>query len=543
MSPDPSDGRAAQRRQSIPLQVLVSSPDSSGDLYQYDAPVHANPSRDASPTTAQMAANLPGISTYWDPSYNQPSDDRASLESPIDPTALQAALPPELRHHSADNPRFSSSSDALDRGSPYLEEVPSQDYAESDRVPLTAGAQPISGSLAAGNHDTQPRDSFQTVSDMDNTPGRGRETQSLGHDLEFGHRSTRHRSYGMSLNPNEYRVSRSPSTSGAFHRAGSIVRAMSQRVVNISGESEVVDQQASQRRSRSPHSSVHGRPGGTANSMLVDTSYPSQTIQPPAEKGGAPSFVTSQERPASSPRRRLPNQLKGRSLGIFPPDNPIRLWLCDLLVKPYTEPVILLLIVAQTILLAIEAAPDVFSEGHGRPVRWGRAAMDWAMLGLFIVFTMELVARTIVSGFILNAAEHSSIDRKKGIRAALTDQYRAVFQPQRQKSVKGSRQFPSESQEPPAFVRSFTTFMQGQQGLPETLEEQQRFQLARRAFLRHSFNRLDFVAIVAFWIDFALGITGLESQHHLYVFKMLSCLRILRLLALTHGTAVSEPNA
>ena len=92
--------------------------------------------------------------------------------------------------------------------------------------------------------------------------------------------------------------------------------------------------------------------------------------------------------------------------------------------------------------------------------------------------------------------------------------------------------------QPSALARSFTTFIQGQQVLPETLAEQQRFQLARRAFLRHSFNRLDFVAVVSYWIAFVLATTGLEYRNHIYVFKMLSCLRTLRLLALTHGTAV-----
>ncbi|PHH80248.1 hypothetical protein CDD80_2271 [Ophiocordyceps camponoti-rufipedis] len=74
--------------------------------------------------------------------------------------------------------------------------------------------------------------------------------------------------------------------------------------------------------------------------------------------------------------------------------------------------------------------------------------------------------------------------------------------------------------------------------MPETQEEKQRLQLARRAFLRHSFNRLDFVAVVSYWIAFAIAVSGTEHRRHIYLFKMLSCLRILRLLALTHGTAI-----
>jgi hypothetical protein len=49
------------------------------------------------------------------------------------------------------------------------------------------------------------------------------------------------------------------------------------------------------------------------------------------------------------------------------------------------------------------------------------------------------------------------------------------------------------------------------------------------------------VAIVAFWISFFLSMEGVEKTHQLFIFKMLSCLRILRLLALTNGTSVRRP--
>lgn len=229
------------------------------------------------------------------------------------------------------------------------------------------------------------------------------------------------------------------------------------------------------------------------------------------------------------------NPLRGHSLGIFSAQSRIRLGLCNLLVNPYTEPVILLLIVLQAILLAVESGPSVFTPGHERTIRFGARGIDWAMLALFIIFTLEVGARIIVSGLVMNAAEYSTIDRKKGVRAIISEQYRTFFQPQRQRSVKGNRLVPPGH---PMIARSFTTFMQSPPGAPETVEAQMRFQLARRAFLRHSFNRLDLIAVVSFWITFILGITGLETRHHLYIFKMLSCLRILRLLALTHGTAI-----
>ncbi|KAJ2905370.1 calcium channel subunit cch1 [Zalerion maritima] len=455
----------------------------------------------------------------------QPSLNRRPVAAPMSSTpSLTPDTPPSGGYGSSP--------------SPYYEESPNHEYMDSDRAPLTSGAQPIAGALSTpGVGDSQSRNSFQTVSDLGpdngntNTNSRYLDPR-MTRDLERGQSQSRHRSYGNSLMPGDGgRLSRSPSAAGALLRAGSMVRAMSQRVVMISGEGEAIGQQNRRNRSRSP--SVDGRLSqmqsqSPRTSMPMDTGYPSQLFQGPSEK--MPSAAFGYPEPPV-PRRPMPNPLCGKSLGIFGPENPIRKRLCDILVFPFTEPLIALLIMLQVILLAIDAAPNIFRL-ENVPKPWG-SGIDWALFGLFIVFTLELVVRIIVSGFILNAAEHSTIDRKRGVRAAVADQYNAIFQPERQKSIKGQnpKQFG-----PSPLARSFT-IMQGQ-SLPETVEEQQRFQLARRAFMRHSFNRLDFVAIISFWVAFFLGVTGLEQKHHVNIFKMLSCLRILRLLALTNGTAI-----
>jgi hypothetical protein len=89
-----------------------------------------------------------------------------------------------------------------------------------------------------------------------------------------------------------------------------------------------------------------------------------------------------------------------------------------------------------------------------------------------------------------------------------------------------------------SILRTFT----GMNGLdPEVIDDplhKRRVRLAHRAFLRHSFNRLDFVAVIAFWVSFLLTLSGVEKTRQLYIFRMLSCLRILRLLAMTNGTSV-----
>ncbi|PKS07867.1 hypothetical protein jhhlp_006475 [Lomentospora prolificans] len=481
----------------------------------------------------------PSPSAYWDQPYSgrrreaayHDSNEATRPESPIDPSALQFALPPSIDASSTPLASYETSSTHLfERSASYYDEQNAADN-ESDMVPLTSRAQPISGALGPDGHDSVPRNSFQTVSDVDNGAPRGRDTRG-GLEVESRFSGGQQHGYGDTLVPADIRHSRTSSTSGALSRAGSIVRAMSQRVVNISGEAENLDRRPSVRRSSSQRDPGRRLTHHLSVGANMDTTYPSQLpAAPHSEKRPPPDFAFDELRYPQPSAVDMMNPLRGKSLGIFAPNNAIRKGLCELLVHAWTEPVILVLIVLQTVLLAIEAAPNVFEPGNGRPDRWGTTKIDWAMLGLFIIFTLEIIARIIVSGFILNAAEYSTIDRKLGIKAAIADQYRVIFQPQRHKSVKGSRH---TRLEPAPVSRSFT-FAQRQ---TKTIEDQRRWQLARRAFLRHGFNRLDFVAVVAFWISFVLGISGLEKRHHIYVFKMLSCLRIIRLLALTNGTAI-----
>lgn len=59
-------------------------------------------------------------------------------------------------------------------------------------------------------------------------------------------------------------------------------------------------------------------------------------------------------------------------------------------------------------------------------------------------------------------------------------------------------------------------------------------------YLRHSWTRIDAIAVVAFWITFILAQTGVERGHyHIGIFRALSVLRTARLLTITSGTTVS----
>lgn len=58
-------------------------------------------------------------------------------------------------------------------------------------------------------------------------------------------------------------------------------------------------------------------------------------------------------------------------------------------------------------------------------------------------------------------------------------------------------------------------------------------------YLRHSWSRIDFIAIVSFWTSFILATVGVEhGSQHIGIFRALSVLRTARLLTVTSGTTV-----
>lgn len=540
--PDPAELADGERQLMRGRSLLSGSRPTSG---------HNNSPRyerlgDTSPSPATRGNPSAVVTTA---SQQQPSvaDEELPLSHIGNPADFQSAMgfaglnvpdislsqaPParSLSYDSADFERVSTYSLPYNTS---FDEPQSYFPSDSDTLPLTntEHLQPISGARATTpdgqNHD---RISFQSIQFTPETRNRGTRLGDELRNAEAGMSpvASRSRGYslGTSLSPDGRTRSRSPSTVGALSRAGSVMRAMSQRVVNLSGEAELLEQHARQQANAEGETVPPRTPTNPSNG---DETYKNEGWPVPFEK--APPDFNSSGPPSASWQRKPQNPLRGKSLGVFSPDNKLRQKLCDILVYPATEPFILILIVLQTVLLAVEAAPNVYHSP--RPASWGHSAIDWTILALFVVFTLEILARMVVSGFILNPPEYSTINREQGLKGALADKYRAVFAPERKSSLRVPRTTLFEA---PTVLRSFTT-LQGSEVM--TVEQAQRQQLARRAFLRHSFNRLDFLAVVSFWAAYLIGLLGVESENHLYVFRMMSCLRILRLLALTNGTAVS----
>lgn len=350
----------------------------------------------------------------------------------------------------------------------------------------------------------------------------------LGDDLRSDYDGSR-RGSNSDLEAGRLSVPRSRSISpNPISRASSMMKMMSQRVVNLSNEQDVVDH-SYKRKTSIRHTQRMDEPPPLPSMPSYAHDAPNldpHSPVPPPEK---------QETTIQGGRvwRGHKNPLKGKSLGIFAPDNFIRKGLMEVLVHPIIEPFILVLIIVQAVCLAVESAPSVYT--HPRDEGWGTRKLDLVILCLFGIYTFEVIARIIVSGFIKNPIEFSTIDRSVGFKQAVADKTKRLFAPHRHPtfgsettkgglSQQGTMQFPEEvDYEEEAHMDS---------------RQRSRKRLARRAFLRHSFNRLDFVAVVSFWISFVLTLGHYETLYHIYIFRMLSCLRILRLLGLTTGTSI-----
>lgn len=341
--------------------------------------------------------------------------------------------------------------------------------------------------------------------------------------------------WSRSPDGNGSRRSLSPaSATSPLHRASTVMRAVSQRVVNLSNDADVVEKGIRRKSSVGHRTDRHPLPRLNTDMSAFPADAATSVKSPTSEKMPSPI-----ERPASPqlpprPHSHVHNPLRGKSLGIFSPQSKIRLKLMDLLLHPFTEPFILLLIIAQTVLLAVQARSNVYT--HPRYRQWGKDWIDYAILALFIVYTIETIIRIIVSGFVMNPIEYSTINREIGFKTAVQKAATDMFALHRKPSVKlAEPTFVAD--QTPGLIRALTradTFGDAPGGSLHA----QKSRLAHRAFLRHSFNRLDFVAVVSFWIYFSITITGVADEKHVYVFRMLSCLRILRLLGITSGTSV-----
>ncbi|TGZ76287.1 hypothetical protein EX30DRAFT_399378 [Ascodesmis nigricans] len=423
------------------------------------------------------------------------------------------------------------------------------DESDDDTARLTnpANQQPMSG-YASSSGNTPKARSRRTSHSSRYPPG-----SSLGDDLisaEEGMSRTMsgrtHGSRSRSGSANsKFTPSRSTSVSkrtlspGAspVRRVSVALQNMSQRVVNLSNDPEAMEQttrrRGSERESSKARRSTSIPPVSPIDIETSDESFVGGTSAS-TEKPTTPLSKASRHKKTSWHEKS--NPLKGRSLNMFGPTNTLRIFICDVLIHPVTEPLLLILILIQTVLLAVDAAPSVYDDPRSKS--WGSSPIDYSMLVLFCIYTVEIVARCIVSGFILNPRQPTDPMSRGRIRRKIIEKGQRLLSPFSAQKIERSRS-PMKFDQMPSIIKSFTHInMMDSSPMQHTVQSQARARLARRAFLRHSFNRLDFLAVCSYWISLALTISGLEAERHLFVFRMMSCLRILRLLSITSGTSV-----
>ncbi|KZV67749.1 hypothetical protein PENSPDRAFT_687890 [Peniophora sp. CONT] len=351
------------------------------------------------------------------------------------------------------------------------------------------------------------------------------------------------------------------------------------------------------------------------------------------------------------PDLRTSMPVRGRTLGFLGPQSSVRRAMYRLLVYPWTEPIILLLIIFNAVVLTIQASRTLTTDNAPTSMRgYFHSWEDYALFVLFVLFTLEAFARIAVTGLILDpeipvsslfsafsfapppslatatapvehlerhpsttsTSAHStrsggSLKRKVTVTEKIGRLYanikrpfslaheashpRAAFAagsttnvtlsglpPPPLSGAPSSASHPyssTSSSDPPKLrSRSDTAFSQtpmmekashlhaalrGPTAPPfisqafrssnpnETLSLPFRASVSNSAhatrrhlpYLRHSWSRIDFVAVLAFWAAFAIATLGVEREAgglRVGVFRALSVLRCARLLTVTSGT-------
>ncbi|GAA6010255.1 hypothetical protein JCM11491_005413 [Sporobolomyces phaffii] len=321
-------------------------------------------------------------------------------------------------------------------------------------------------------------------------------------------------------------------------------------------------------------------------------------------------------------------KLRGKTLHLFGPENRFRRTCAGILTARWTEPIILLLIVFSVVVQTIQSSYNVHKSP--RPASgFFHSWEDYALFVIFICFSVEIVARIVVTGLILNpprppapvlpAADtyESSVKRTPSLASRVDERLSPLPSPLRSSppllptQLKGKDIYPPQTASPPSNSTDITSVLQSlpldrtnvsstslvrdnshllppsqeplglglgfsdpardeasaasreggfstiKAGLatalpaasvaalgpnattaaaPYVLAIHKQRMTYQQAFLRHSWNRIDAVAVFSFWISFVLALSGKEASENLWFFRALSVLRASRLLAVTSGT-------
>ncbi|KAK9366277.1 Ion transport protein-domain-containing protein [Lipomyces kononenkoae] len=222
--------------------------------------------------------------------------------------------------------------------------------------------------------------------------------------------------------------------------------------------------------------------------------------------------------------------LQGKSFGFISGDNRLRVILYQIVSHQAFDIIAFVFMLIQTLVLTYRAVHALDSANSG----WGHHWPDYALLIIFCFYTVETVIKVIVSGLILNPATdthqfifevlktlHLSRDDKKDMVIVDED---TLLTPQPTSdgvTAKGGSIVTT--------VGYDNDDMSGESRSTRT---------ARLAYLRSSWNRIDFSCVVFYWIYLIIATSSSDNKSTaVNVFRALSALRILKWMKLTNGTA------
>ncbi|KAF9088892.1 calcium channel protein [Mortierella sp. AD031] len=268
------------------------------------------------------------------------------------------------------------------------------------------------------------------------------------------------------------------------------------------------------------------------------------------------AMASSTERPQGPPEPTwVDPPLDGKSLFIFGPDNHLRKLINRFLNHTWVELALLVLLVVNLVFLIVAV-----SSPKGNDTVWGGHWTDYGLLAVFVIYTLEIGARIIVSGLILYPQDGDKIRKffgKKPRTDNLHDTNPTILrkspEAQRARTMMSQKQASSskltETVPHSAGTTRATTIIDFAVGRQTTVMQfiptymdplvayKPQFIAAEGTqipFLRHTFNRIDFIAVVCYWIDFCLMVSGVGD---IYLFKAIAAMRTLRLLNITAGSA------
>lgn len=280
--------------------------------------------------------------------------------------------------------------------------------------------------------------------------------------------------------------------------------------------------------------------------------------------------VSSNEEP--SPSHEIPGngddinggnapRLYGNSLKIFPPDSKLRSLCYKIVTSPITNQFSVLLLTTQVGWLAFQQ----WKAEYGFVFNKGPTNADWAMLSYYILYTLEMLAKIVAFGLYDDSQMIEAL-RLQRYENELQKFYKRTFQ-----RLKNSKLFNKDKRNPKIslplspvsgathtddpfddsyainpfeqhVVTPESALEQPQEiddtyETPDALHHNKLNHSTRYAYLRTNWNRVDFVSILSFWIQFGMTFNYKDIQK-VQVFRALMCLRILRLLNVTRGSRI-----